>query len=102
MSQWKNIVSMMVLSGAAALAGTGCLAQGADDEAADDHVVAPAGDHAATGAETTGDAKEACGCGFWGGIGCGSCGGWAGGFLGGVLSPWIGNACLIGGCGGCW
>ena len=101
MSQSKNIVSMMVLSGAAALAGTGCLAQSPDDKAADDHVVASAGDPAATGAERTGDAEEACGGGFWGGWGCGSCGGWAGGFLGGVLSPWIGGACLVGGGCGC-
>jgi len=98
MNHWKNIVSMMVLSGAAALAGTGCLAQGHDDEVADDHAGEQAHDRAATGAERTGDAQEACGCGGgWGPIG-------AGGFY---VNPWISiyaSGCWGGGLGwgGSW
>jgi hypothetical protein len=94
MSQWKNMVSMMVLAGTAALAGTGCLSQGADEEAADDHAAMPADEQA--GASQTGEAKEACGLGWggWGGFGlpCGF-GGW-GGF--GGFGGWGG----LGGCGG--
>ncbi len=99
MSQLKNIVSMMLLAGAAAFAGAGCLAEGADDEAADDQ--APAAGQA--GSERTGDAKEACGCGFssfggWGGFG--GIGGW-GGFGGcGGWYPW--SLSVYGPLGGCW
>lgn len=116
MSQWKNSVSMLVLCSAAALVGTGCLAQGPDDQAADEPAVVAAGDQAVTGAEKTGAAQEACGgFGGWGGFGgCGCFGGcpfahcgfggglWGAGGPGFLASAIVGpllNCC--GGCGGC-
>jgi hypothetical protein len=73
MSQWKNIASVVALSISTALAGTGCLAQGADDENANEPegastppvqktTTAAASDR--PGEERTGEAHQAFfGCG---------------------------------------
>jgi hypothetical protein len=92
MMQWKNIATVVALSVTTALAGTGCMAQGADDdEATDDSPVATATPDQETQSpaasdekadEKTGDAKQACFGGGFGGWG-GGFGGWGGGFGGG-------------------
>jgi hypothetical protein len=116
MMQWKNIATVVALSVTAALAGTGCMAQGADDEATDDAPVATATpDQETQGAtasdekadEKTGDAHQACfggGCGGFGGWGggFGGFGGWGGGFggWGGGFGGWGGGFGGWGGFGG--
>jgi hypothetical protein len=106
MTQWKNIASVVALSISAALAGAGCLAQSADDEASNEPGAAPAtpaheaaaSDPEAQAKEQTGDAQEACfggwgspgfgpfGCGvlgsarFFPGLAFGGCGGGCGGW----------------------
>jgi hypothetical protein len=79
MSQWKNIASVVALSISTALAGTGCVAHGADDESANEPegasttpvqntTTAEASDR--PGEERTGEADQACFFGtYFGGFG---------------------------------
>jgi len=113
MSQFKYIAPVVTLSLTAALAVSGCMAQGGDDPATNEPEVATAtpdqqDEHQATPAscpkdeeEKTGDAKQACG-GFGGcGLGAGfGAFGFPFGFGGsGCFSPWFSG---FGGCGGFW
>ena len=82
MNSSKNLAAIAALAISAGLAGSGCMAQGADDATTDgqDQVAAPS-----QTAEQTGTASEKCG-GLWGGGwgggwgGFGGCGGWGGGW----------------------
>ncbi|MFT3765026.1 MAG: hypothetical protein QM820_05860 [Minicystis sp.] len=132
MSQWKNICSIVALSITASFAGTGCLAQDADDAASDPEIAAvdqQRDDVADVQAdESTGETKQACcgggfpfvgcasGCGFGGAFpfGFGGCGFpvWGGltsgfpfgrcGFGCGFAGLGLGCGGFAGGCGGCF
>lgn len=111
MNSSKKLAAMAALAICAGVAGTGCMAQGADaDDTTDEQAQA-----AAPVAEKTGTAHEACGGGFgWGGFGwggCGLCGGGFGPLWGGWGFPFFGGCgwgggwgafggCGCGGCGG--
>jgi hypothetical protein len=107
MSQWKYIASVVALSLSTALAGTGCLAQGPDDEATNEPEAAavapaPAEETAASdqpGEERTGQTHEA-----WSWFPGGPCSGW-----GRFAFPGFGIGCTAFGVGwpglcglGCW
>ena len=126
MSQWKNIGPIVALSITAAFAGTGCLAESADeDDVMSDPEIAMAADQddpvVEEQKENVGEAEQAwwggfggCGLGFGGcGIGLGGCGFGLGGFGGcglgfggcGLGFGGCGLGLGLGGCGGfggCW
>lgn len=92
MSQWKNIGAVVALSITTALAGTGCMAQSADDDVTETEIAAVDQDNNAVADEKTGEAEQAQ-FGF-GSLGFGGCG-----FgLGSIFSPWFSGL----GFGGCW
>ena len=102
MSQWKKSASILALLSAAAVVGSGCAAQGAD-ESADESSVAE--DHGATAhdAESTGETHQAFGLG--GPIFASWVGAQALPFLANPLLGGIGEAGWLPGfgCGGgCW
>jgi hypothetical protein len=120
MSQWKNIGTVVALSIAAALAGTGCLAQSADDAQAEPEnaVAAATAEESNTAAdeatEKTGETSQACfGFNHVGrsflpfvdvdpGFGCGGCGFGLGGCglgFGGCGLGFGGCGLGFGGCG---
>lgn len=83
MSQWKDIGAVVALSITAALAGTGCIAQGEDDDGLSDEIADVGNDGAqADQNEATGEAQQGswfgnfigCGFPFAGAGGFGSCG----------------------------
>jgi hypothetical protein len=132
MSQWKNIGTVVALSITAALAGTGCLAQSADDDVQTEPEITVAAadtqDNVVAADERTGEAQQnqwwggfggfpwlgfgglGCGLGFGGcGLGFGGCGlGLGFPFWGGFGGCGLGfGGCGLGfggfgGCGGWW
>jgi hypothetical protein len=74
MSQWKNIGAVVALSITAAFAGTGCMAQSADDDVTEPEIAAVDQDNGAVADENTSEAKQGFGFGlglFGLGLGCG-------------------------------
>jgi len=93
MSQWKNVGAIVALSITAALAGTGCLAQSADDEAMNEPEATAVDQESDQGA--VGEATEACCAG----------GGWCDLAALGTAIPGLGFGGfgpLFGACGGCF